>query len=329
MRELAAAARRLATARRVWLGTHLDPDGDAVGSLLGLGWILADRGTAVDLACQDPVPAEVRFLPGVERIGTTGPGAVDVAVALDTADAGRLGTLYAPTTWAAQPTIVLDHHASNPGFGDIDVIDPSLASTAELVLALAEAMAAPVGVPAATCLLTGLVTDTIGFRTANTTAQTLCHAVELMRLGAPLAEISQQVFFSRPLAALRLAGRALDRLRIEGPVAVTYVTLADLAELGVAESELRGLTSLVSTAAEPAAVALLRERPDGRVDVSLRSKPAVDLLAAAAVLGGGGHPQASGARVDGPLEAAIDRVLAALASIGPLPEARPDGAGGS
>lgn len=310
MMELAAA--RLAAARHVWLGTHVDPDGDAIGSILGLGWILLDLGKAVTCACQDPIPVEASFLPGVERIVASGPTGADLAVALDAADTSRLGSLYDPAAWSRQPTIVLDHHVSNPGFGDLNLIDPSVSSTAEIVLALAAAMDAPIGAPAATCLLTGIVTDTLGFRTTNTTERTLANAQELMRLGAPLAAISQRVFFERPLAALRLAGRVLDRLRVEGQVALSFVTLADLAEFGVADSELRGLTGQLATAAEPAAVALLRERADGQVDVSLRSKPWVNLVPAAVALGGGGHPQASGARVPGPLEAAAQAVLAAL-----------------
>lgn len=311
---LVAAADRIAGADRIWLGTHLDPDGDAIGSLLGLGHILTARGQTVTLACQDPPPREVAFLPGAEGITHSGPGRHDLAIALDAADEGRLGRLFTPAAWSQQPTIVLDHHISNPGFGDINVVDPTAASTAELVIALADQLRAAIDEAAATCLLTAIVTDTLGFRTSNTTARSLACAGRMIDLGASLSDISQRVFFTRPLASLRLTGRALDHLEIDGPFALAWVSQADLAEFGVGLDETQDLTRLLSTAAEPIAIALVRERADGRIDVSLRSKPGVDVVPAAQSLGGGGHPQAAGARVAGPLATALDTVRRAMAA---------------
>jgi len=311
---LADAAARLSSAPRVWVGTHVDPDGDAIGSLLGLGWILAGLGKEVALASQDSPPAEVRFLPGIARITDGGPATGALAVAVDAADLGRLGRLVAPEEWARFDTIVLDHHASNPGFGDVDVIRPECASTAEIVLALADALGAPVGPEAATCLLTGVVTDTIGFRTSSTTAETLDAARRLLGLGAPLASIMEAVFSRRPLGALRLVGRALERLEVRGRSGVTTLRQADLAELGVAPSEVRGVSSMLATAAELDAVGVLREREDGTVDVSLRARPGVDLLPAARALGGGGHPLAAGATLRLPLAEAARLVADGLAA---------------
>jgi phosphoesterase RecJ-like protein len=266
----------------------------------------------VTLACQDRPPREAAFLPGVASIVHHGPDGQDLAIALDAADAGRLGRLYTPEAWSRQPTIVLDHHASNPGYGDIDVIDPGAAATAEVVVALADALGAAIDAGAATCLLTGLVTDTLGFRTTSTTARSLACAGRLVQCGASLAEISQRVFFTQPLATLRLAGRVLDHLELDGPFALAWVSRADLAEFGVGMDELQEVTRLLQTAAEPSAIAFVRERPDGAFDVSLRSKPGVNLIPAALALGGGGHPQASGATVPGPLAGALAVVRRAL-----------------
>jgi phosphoesterase RecJ-like protein len=320
---LAAAADRISGAERIWLGTHLDPDGDAIGSLLGLGHILAARGHAVTLACQDPPAREVAFLPGVERITHSGPDNHDLAIALDAADAGRLGRLFTPSAWSQQPTIVVDHHISNPGFGDINVIDPTAASTAELVIELADQLGAAIDEAAATCLLTAIVTDTLGFRTSNTTARSLACAGRMVGLGASLADISQRVFFTRPLASLRLTGRALDHLEIDGPFALAWISQADLAEFGIGLDETQDLTRLLSTAAEPIAIALVRERADGQIDVSLRSKPGVDVVPAAKSLGGGGHPQAAGARIPGPLDNALGVVRRAMAAHVAVPLAVP------
>jgi phosphoesterase RecJ-like protein len=309
---LRAAAGLLAGVDRVWIGTHVDPDGDAIGSALGLAHVLSGLGTSAVVACADPVPFEAATLPGAETVGTDGPSGEDVLIAVDTADAGRLGALVDSGAWASRPSLVVDHHASNGGFGTVDVIDPRRASTAEIVLQLADSLGAFPTPEAATCLLMGVVTDTLGFRTPNTTADTLAAAQRLIGLGASLPLTTQQAFYTKPLAALRLYGLALQRLTSHGPWAYTWVARADLAATGAPAEAVRGLTSLVATASEPQAVAVLRERDDGAIDVSLRSRPGVDVLPAAAALGGGGHPQASGARVDGPMEDATRVVLAAL-----------------
>jgi bifunctional oligoribonuclease and PAP phosphatase NrnA len=318
---LGAAAAMLRAAERVWLGTHLDPDGDAIGSLLGLGLVLADLGKRVTLACQDPAPPEVAFLPELTRISDGSPAGDDIAIALDVADPSRLGRLYDPADWQTRPTIVVDHHASNPGFGTINVIDPAAAATAELVVALADELGAPISPVAATCLLAAVVTDTIGFRTPNTRPATLDCARRLMSGGASLVEITQHVFFTRPLAALQLLGRAVGQLEVDGPFAVACLRLADFAEFGMPASSARGIAELLATAGEPLVVALLREREDGTIDVSFRAKPAVDVLPAALALGGGGHPQAAGARWTATLEEASAGVWEALRRYVRLPSA--------
>jgi bifunctional oligoribonuclease and PAP phosphatase NrnA len=307
-RGLSRAAAELRAADRVWIGTHVDPDGDAIGSLLGLGCLLRDIAKSVTLACQDPAPPEVAFLPGIDRIGNQPPAANQMVVALDVADRGRLGTLLPPD---ARPDLVLDHHVSNLGFGRTNVVAPEAASTAEVVLALADAMGLAPGAEAATCLLTGVVSDSLGFRTSNTTTATLVAAQRLMAHGADLAAITAQVF-ARPLGTLRLAARAIERLELHGPFALTSLRLSDLDDLGVPISAVRGITMLLSGAAEPAVLAVLRERPDGTIDVSLRSKRGVNVVPVAMALGGGGHPQAAGAQIAGPLDAASRHVLATI-----------------
>jgi len=257
-------------------------------------------------------------LPGAGTIVASGPdpAAHDLAVALDAAGADRLGTLYEPDAWARMPTLVVDHHASNPGFGDANLIVAGGSSTAELVVAIADAAGWAPDREAATCLLTGIVTDTLGFRTPSTTPETLAVAGRLMARGAPLAEICGRVFNTRPIGALQMIGRALARLELRGPFAVTTLTRADFAELGLAETEARGIASFLATAAEPIAVAVLRERADGQLDLSMRARPGFDLVPVAQALGGGGHAPAAGAHLEGTLEEAVERVFEALAGYG-------------
>ncbi len=314
---VAAAADALRRAETVWLGTHVDPDGDAIGSLLGLAHVLTGLGKRVVAACQDPPPRDARWLPGAAAIVAHGPAAAapgrfDLAVALDAADERRLGTLYDAASWAAQPTLVIDHHVSNPGFGDVDCIVPDKAATCEILVDVAAALGASVSAEAATCLLCGLVTDTIGFRTPSTTAGTLAAAGRLMDAGAELAAVMHHAFLSRPLVTLQLEGRALSRMTVDGPFALSWLTLADFDELGAAPEDGRGIVHALAAAAEPTAVALLRERHDHSFDVSLRTSRPVDLVPAAAALGGGGHARAAGGRTAGPLESAVQAVRTAL-----------------
>lgn len=325
---VAAAAAALSGAQRIWLGTHLDPDGDAIGSVLGLAHVLRALGKTVTAACQDPPPRDGAWLPGADAIVASGPdghtagrgsqpgraaGPFDLAVALDAGDTGRLGTLHTAASWAAQPTLVIDHHVSNTGFGDVDCILPRASSTCEILLAVVDALGATLTPAAATCLLCGIVTDTIGFRTPATTAATLAAASQLMADGADLAEVSRHVFLSRPLASLRLEGLALERLAMDGVFAVSWLSLADFEALGAAPEDGRGIVQTLATAVEPLAVALVRERHDGTFDVSLRAKGAVNLVPAAQALGGGGHALAAGGRTPGPLPAALEAVRRALA----------------
>jgi phosphoesterase RecJ-like protein len=137
----------------------------------------------------------------------------------------------------------------------------------------------------------------MGFRTPNTTPGTLAVAQRLMASGAGLAEINQQVFYRRPLAALRLIGLAVTQLEVRGRSGLTWLARADFARLGVPLAEARGISSFLASARELDVVAVLTERGDGTVDVSMRSRPGVDLIPVALALGGGGHPQAAGTRL--------------------------------
>lgn len=296
----------------MWIGTHRDPDGDAIGSLLGLGHILRQRSIDVTLACMDAVPEELRFLPGSGDVVAMGPSGHDLAIAVDAGDLDRLGDLIDNRSWEMQPTLVLDHHRSNPGFGDVNVVLPDVSSTSEIVLEAALRMPTTVSSHAAEALMVGLLSDTLAFRTTNTTADTLRRAAALVELGARQAELSDRLFASRKLPAIRLLGRAVDRLEVRGAVGVAALDNGDLAAAGAAHEDTRGISSFLITARELRAVAVVRERSTAMCDVSMRSKQGTDLLPVVARLGGGGHPQAAGAKLPGPLAGAVDLVWDAL-----------------
>jgi phosphoesterase RecJ-like protein len=314
--DLVRAAEVVRSARRVWVATHRDPDGDAIGSLLGLGHVLGARGIAARLACADPVPEDFRFLPGSEAVAPTGPDPLDdVLIAADAGDLDRLGGLIDGATWSRHLSVVLDHHRSNPGFGTVNVVAPEAASTAQLVRELADELGVALTPEAATCLLAGLVTDTLGFRTSSTDERALRDAADLVRLGAPLPEIAERVFGSRPLSALRLWARAVERFEVRGRAGIASLTADDLAEVAAGPGDTKGLSSYLLTAREVDVVALVREREPGVADVSMRSRPGLDLVPLATQMGGGGHPQAAGATIAGSLEDARATLWPALATL--------------
>lgn len=311
---LAAIAELLLAAQRVLVMCHINPDGDAIGSMLGLGWLLRERpDLQCTLVCADPVPPELRFLPGADTVANDVPQAsYDVVCALDASDPARLGAVYRAGYFGHAPVLVLDHHITNVRFGTFNYVDTRAASTAQIVLDLGGELGAPLTAEAAVCLLTGLVTDTLGFRTSNVTANVLVAALRLVEAGASIPEITQRTLNSRPAGVLRLWGRALGQLRVEGQVAWTEVTREMRAACGIAGDDDGGLVSQIISAQEASIAVVFNELLDGRIEVDLRAKPGADVSDVALSLGGGGHRQAAGCVLPGPLSHAEAVVLGRL-----------------
>ena len=178
---LEQANQRIQTARHPLLICHVAPDGDAIGSLTGLGRALWQMGREPILACPDPVPARFNFLPGVETVVQEANDLFDLVISLDCSDLRRLGHFPETPGFSNHPLINIDHHLTNLNFGDVNLVDHQAASTTEIVLQLLEYMTVPLDAKLATCLLTGLVTDTRGFRTSNVTPHVMDAALRLMR----------------------------------------------------------------------------------------------------------------------------------------------------
>ena len=162
----------VAPARRILLVTHVAPDGDAVGSLLGLGWLLRDQGKDLTLACEDPVPENTEWLPGSSGIVQRATGTYDLVISLDCSDQRRMGCVYTDDM-AVLPLINIDHHVTNTRFGTVNWVDPSSVATAQMILSLVDRLQWALNETVATCLLYGLVTDTQSFRTPNVDAAAL------------------------------------------------------------------------------------------------------------------------------------------------------------
>lgn len=296
-------------ARQILLITHVAPDGDAIGSLLGLGWMLEALGKELTLACDDPAPALQAFLPGSERVVQEPVGPFDLVISLDCSDQRRMGNVYREE-FAALPLLNIDHHVTNTEFGAVNWVDPRSVATAQMVLTLAEELGWTVTPEVATCLLTGLVTDTRAFRTHNVDDAAMQAVQRLMAAGASLKAITRMTLGRRPLASVRLWGQAFERLHLDDGILWTEVTGAMRQRWSLGEEFTSGLANFLSEVEEAQVVVVFTERDNGSIDVSMRAIPGYDVAEVALSLGGGGHPQAAGCMLWGDLAEARQRVLA-------------------
>ncbi len=305
---------------RILCVSHVSPDGDAYGSLLGMGWILRHLGKTPVLAMQDPTPKEFQILPGARTI--IGPKAVandyDLIICLDASSVDRIGSIYRADVHRHIPLLVIDHHITNTRFGTINWVEPACAATCQMLVALADALEIPLTGPLAECLLTGIVTDTLGFRTSNTTAEVLEAAMRLIRGGADLATITQRTLNQRSVAMLRLWGMALSQMSIEEGVIWATISRQQLKAAGDLNSEGQ-LSSTLITAVEANISATFTEKLDAQghptVECSFRAKPGFNVGSVALTLGGGGHPAASGCTLPGTLAAVTATVVPMLKQV--------------
>lgn len=309
--DTAALIQRLQQASRILLITHVSPDSDAIGSLLGLAHALRAQGKAVTPSCADAIRDRFAMLPGHAAVVTQAAGPFDLVVALDCGDESRLGAVWTNLPDPKPFLINIDHHISNTRFGQINWVDPAAASTAEMVLQLTDWMGAPFSQDIAICLLYGIVGDTLGFRTPNTTARQLRYAERCMEAGASLHDSIDYQFNRRSQALVCLWGKALSATRIKDRVAYAAVSKAMRDACGMDSADL-GLSSFLVSMNEVDRAAVLVEKDDGHVEISLRAKRGYNVSDAAVALGGGGHSLAAGATIGGPLNSAVKQVLQAL-----------------
>ena len=305
------AAGLIAASHRPLLICHVAPDGDAIGSLLGLASILRALGKNPTTASQDGVPKNLRFLPESQRVITEPPDQADLVIALDCSDLERLGTVYDRALYESIPLLNIDHHVTNLLFGSVNVVADAT-STAEVVYDLAQSQDWPISPEAAQCLLTGLVTDTRGFRTSNVSARTLEIAQRLMEAGGSLHAVTEGVLEQRSFDTVCLWGHALAAARLKDGIAWTAIPLAMRAACGDVGQSDSGLANFLVAADEVEVAVVLTERKEGPIDVGFRSAGRVDVAQLALTLGGGGHPRAAGCTLHVSLAEAESLVLDAV-----------------
>jgi phosphoesterase RecJ-like protein len=299
-----AAIRAYAPDGRVLLVCHVNPDGDALGSMLGFG--LGLRRLEVDrLQATFPgefeVPEPFAGLPGLDLLVPAAEAWADpdLMIVFDVAAESRLGALVDRMP-KAKTTVVLDHHASNTGFGAINLVDPTAAATSVVAEQLLARLDVPLDAEIAECLYVALATDTGSFKFDMTTPRVHEMAARLLATGIQPGEISRRIFDSRPFGAMKLFSEVLSRAQLDPTAAGghgmvwTYATLDDLARHRQRPYVMDALIDPVRTVAEADVAVLVKQLSDREWAVSLRSKGAVDVSALAVSFGGGGHRLAAG-----------------------------------
>jgi len=302
MRTAASVLAEAADARAtVVLSGHVQPDADALGSTLALAEGLRRRGARVLTTFPDPftLPASLGWLPGAEGLvpSSAVPSSPDVFVSLDAASPGRLGEL-AVLLDSAGTSVVVDHHASNPGFGDVRLVDAGAPATVSLVAGLLDELGVTLDAQLATCLYAGLSADTGSFRFGSTRPDTHELAARLLSTGIDHSDISRRLFDTAPFGWLGLLSVVTGRAVLEPDVAAglvwTWSSTAEAAEYGLAGEQLEALVDVVRSTEEADVACVLKGQDDGSWSVSLRSRGRTDVAKVATALGGGGHVLAAG-----------------------------------
>ena len=296
-------------ASHILLASHSEPDGDAVSSILALGLAIGKLGKKTTIYNASPIPAVYRFLPSVERIvrHIKKANTYDVALVLDCGDLPRVG--QATATVSQIPVVInIDHHISNTGFGDIQLIDPLACSTAEIVYRLIKTMDVPIDTAMATSIYTGILTDTGSFRFSSTNQAAFAISQEMAELGVEPHEVAQHVYGTYSLGRIKLLNLALDSIEISdnGKLSIMTVTGAMLEETRTQPEDADGMINYARRIEDVKVAALIHEQKNGKTNsngqrrfhVSLRSDGSVDVAAIAGRFGGGGHTSAAGFQVE-------------------------------
>jgi phosphoesterase RecJ-like protein len=299
-------ARTIIAANRFAILSHVRPDGDALGSQLALALSIQQLGKKVVAWNEDGLPDSFRFLEESNLISkpASEPEDFDVAIALDTASQQRLGTALGAIGHAGK-WINIDHHISNPAYGDLVYIDPAASATGEIIYEFLRAENLPLTYPAADALYVAISTDTGSFRFSNTTARTFEVAAELIKSGVDAARISTKLYESYPKRRVQLLGEILPLASFEAGDKVASLTLTNETKerLNIQHDEIDGLIDYVRCVDTVVVALFFEELADGRVRLSARSKDnKIDVNKICSEFGGGGHRRAAGARFRGKLE---------------------------
>jgi phosphoesterase RecJ-like protein len=304
----------LTGAPSVLIGTHLNPDGDALGSALAMSLYLDSLKIPNEVLCHHPAPRNLQFLPGVKRVRQLPKDEKhDLAIMLDLDSLERLGNTEAYFE-SCDRLIVIDHHVPHEAPGNLRIVDTTAAATAVILAQLFVALGASITPEMATCLLTGIVTDTGSFRFRNTNPEALAVASMLLEKGGDITQVNEEIFQSKQLCAARLLGQTLATMQLacNEQLAWSALSLRDFDHAHASDEDTEGFVNEMLFIDSVQIAAIFREPKPGRIRCSLRSRAQYDVAEVAREFGGGGHKNAAGCTFDLTLEEAEDLLVERL-----------------
>lgn len=299
---------KLASANKIVIASHVRPDGDAIGSLLGLGLALQEAGKSVEMVLADGAPSAFKFLEGSELIKKEASGGHDTFITVDCADFKRTGKIFENF---GQPDINIDHHKTNEKFGKINLIEADEVATAAILTNYIPMWGLKITKSVAAALLTGIITDTLGFRTSNTTPQALRQAATLIEAGGNLPEIYMRSLIKKTFPAAKYWGAGLSSLETKDGIVWATLTLADRKATGYGGNDDADLINMISAIDNHKVGMVFVEQANQHVKISWRALEAnIDVSPVAKYFQGGGHAAAAGADIEGSLADVQKQVLA-------------------
>ena len=294
-----AIKERLEIAQKVLITSHVRPDGDAIGSLIGLGLALQNAGKTVQLVLADGLPSSYRFLEGSDQVRKEPDGDFDTFISVDCADFKRTGK---PFEFFRQPDINIDHHVTNERFGLLNLIEGKEVATAAILTKYLPAWGYEITQPIAATLLIEIITDTLGFRTSNMTPEALRQAATLMETGVNMPELYMRGLVRRSLNASRYWGAGLSKLETSDGIVWSTLTLEDRKASGYSGNDDADLINEISAIDGKKVGMIFVEQHDKHVKISWRAlQEGIDVSPVAKHFGGGGHAAAAGADIPGAL----------------------------
>lgn len=292
-------------ADHIGITAHIRPDGDAVGAVIGLGLALLSSGKQVQMVLRDGVSNTFKHLQGSELVKQKFETDCDLYIALDSSDLLRLGGVLREH----QADICIDHHITNEKYAKINLIRPDAVATSAILAEVIPQLGLTIDLPVANALLTGILSDSIGFRTSNTDANALRIAADLMDRGANINTLYNKALISRPFEATKYWGYALQKLERSDGLVWTNLTLEDRKNAGYPGNDDADLINVLSSIDPLDVVVLFVEQKPDLVKVSWRARPGLDVSGIAHSLGGGGHPAAAGVELAGTLPVVSEKIL--------------------
>ncbi len=290
---------RLADAKKVVIASHVRPDGDAVGSLLALGMALQAAGKTVEMILADGVPSSFKFLEGSSQVKKEPTSGHDTFITVDCADFKRTGKVFENF---GQPDINIDHHKTNENFGKLNLIEAEEVATAAILTNHLPEWGLTISKPVAAALLTGIITDTLGFRTSNVTPEALRQSAVLMEAGVDLPEIYMQSLVRKSFPAAKYWGAGLSSLESKNGIVWGTLTLNDRKSAGYGGNDDADLINMISAIDGNKVGMVFVEQTNNHVKISWRAlQPGIDVSPIAKHFNGGGHAAAAGADIEGKL----------------------------